>query len=211
MSRSHVLDTLVLQTHDVGEADRFCIVFTKERGKLAVRARGVRKPGSRMGGTILPLRHITLHVREGSTGYVASDASLMGTEQNSGIRAFLQAQQGIELLLLSLHDEEPLPDLFDATVAFLERCRVHEEHTVLPFTLRMLHLLGLLPDMENIRFSQCSPAQCDYAKLGMRGDWQALPDLTQTEKIFFSGLCAELLSDSMSRTPRVGVIAQAIL
>lgn len=211
MSRSHVFDTLVLQTHDVGEADRFCIIFTKERGKLAVRARGVRKPGSRMGGTILPLRHITMHVRESSAGYVASDASLQGTEHGKGIRAFLQAQQGIELLLLSLHDEEPLPELFDATVAFLERCRVHEEHTVLPYTLRMLHLLGLLPDTENIRFSRCSSSQCEYAKKGMCGDWNRLPDLTVEEKIFFSGLCAELLSDSVSRTPRVGIIAQAML
>lgn len=211
MSRSHVLDAIILQTHDVGEADRFCILFTKERGKLAVRARGVRKPGSRLGGTLLPLQRVTAHVREGSAGYLITDATLLSTAQRHTMRSFLQAQQGIELLLLSLHDDEPLPELFDATRFFLERCHTHEGHAVLPYTLRMLHLLGLLPEGDDIRFSRCTPSQSLYARCSMHGEWSVLPELSLAEKAFFSGLCAELLSEALSRAPKAGVIAQSMM
>ncbi|MBM3230698.1 DNA repair protein RecO [Candidatus Peregrinibacteria bacterium] len=210
MPRTLTLDTIVLKVHDVGEADRFCIVFTKERGKMAIRARGVRKPGSRLGGTLLPLRRITMHVKASSTGYIVTDASIAGEILGNDVRAFLHAQQGIELLLLSLHDEEPLPELFDATAGFLERCFRGADHTVLPYTLRMLHLLGLLPDTGNIRFSRCSPNQMIYIQKSMEGNWESLPALLQKEKEFFSPVCAELLSEALSRAPRAGVIAQAM-
>ena len=58
MAHSESVEAVVLKTYDVGEADRFCIVLTKERGRIAARARGVRKLTSKMGGSLLPLHHV---------------------------------------------------------------------------------------------------------------------------------------------------------
>ena len=207
--RTLTLDALVLQTHNVGEADRFCILFTRESGKIAARARAVRKPGSRMGGTLLPLRRIKATLKETPSGYFVVDASLLSMPQTGDLQPFLRAQQGIEILLLSLQDEEPLPELFDATVRFLDRCGTEEE-AVLPFTLRLLHVLGLLPETSGHHFAHCSPAQTAFATKSMEEAWDDLPALTKSEKAFFSGLCAELLSEAIARAPRAGVIAKAM-
>ena len=59
MPQSQTYEALILQSHDVGEADRFLILFTRERGRLAARARAVRKPKSKMGGSLLPLKLAT--------------------------------------------------------------------------------------------------------------------------------------------------------
>ena len=75
MPKSQELEAIVLQTHNVGEADRFCILLTKERGKIPVRARGVRKPKSRMGGSLLALQRIQVTVHEGSAGFMVTAAS----------------------------------------------------------------------------------------------------------------------------------------
>ena len=148
MSYACHYDTLVLRTIDVGEADRFCILFTRERGRLAARARGVRRPHSRMGSALLPLRHAIVSVKEISGGGLVTAASpVAGGIPPGDSSAFFRAECGIEILLALLHDEQPLPDLFDATAAFLARS-AEGDHIVVAFALHTLHILGLLPDVD---------------------------------------------------------------
>lgn len=153
MSRTQqTLDGIVLRTHDVGEADRLCIVLTKERGRMALRARAVRKLGSRMGALLLPGRRLLLDVREeGGHGSIAA-ARLNGDIADlSEPVAFVTAQQGIELLLLLTEDDEPLPAVFDALFQFLHACGAGAGHALLPFQMRLFHLLGLLPSHQDDR------------------------------------------------------------
>jgi len=148
MAHSKTCEAIVLQVHDVGEADRFCILLTREYGRLAARARGVRKPKSRMGGSILPLHiaHIDLH--EGSAGFLITGVQGgYDTEIPTAIHPFMQAVQGIELLLKLIEDGEELPEIFDLTKEFISLCESHKS-LVLPFTIRLLVLLGLLPKNE---------------------------------------------------------------
>ena len=114
MSRTKDYEAIVLKTHDVGEADRFCILFTKERGRIAARARGVRKLKSRMGGVLLAPNHISVTLTEGSVGFSVNSVLSLGQKNMQGnVDQFAQTQNGIELLLSLLHDEEPLQDIFD--------------------------------------------------------------------------------------------------
>ena len=156
MGKTITLEAIILNTHDVGEADRFCILFTKERGKIAARARSVRKLNSKMGGSLLPLQHVKLQLREGSAGFMISDVQKASEFDCKRVSAFLSAQQGIELLLNTLHDEEPMEELFFTTLKFLELCSNEEGQYVLPFTIRLLKLLGLLPDAQNKYFQHCN-------------------------------------------------------
>lgn len=147
MSYVHHYDTLILRTIDIGEADRFCILFTRERGRLAVRARGVRRLCSRMGAALLPLCRALVSVKELSgSGLVTAAVPVVGGIPLGDAAAFFRAECGIGILLALLHDEQPLPDLFDATAAFLTRSS-EGDHIVLAFVLRTLHILGFLPDV----------------------------------------------------------------
>ena len=140
------LDGIVLRTHDVGEADRLCIVLTKERGRMAMRARAVRKLGSRMGALLLPGRRLTLDVREDGGHATIAAARLNGEIADlSDPVGLAAAQQGIELLLMLTEDGEPLPALFEALFQFLHACGAGAQRALLPFQLRLFHLLGLLP------------------------------------------------------------------
>jgi DNA repair protein RecO (recombination protein O) len=51
-------DAVVLRTYKSGEADRVCVLWTKEHGKVRILAKGVRKTSSRMGGSLEPMAHV---------------------------------------------------------------------------------------------------------------------------------------------------------
>jgi recombinational DNA repair protein (RecF pathway) len=147
MPRSFLCSAIVLKTYDVGEADRFCILLTPERGRLAARAAGARKPKSRLGGYILPFRHIALELKEGNGGfYVSSVASAQPSiPALSSPASFSRAGEGIEILLALVQHEEPDRELFAATLAFLSSCGEEGAQALLVYTIRLLSLLGLLP------------------------------------------------------------------
>ena len=50
--RLYRTEAIVLRRADLGEADRLLTIFTPERGKLRVVAKGARKVGSRKGGHV---------------------------------------------------------------------------------------------------------------------------------------------------------------
>ncbi|MBT5237526.1 DNA repair protein RecO [Candidatus Peregrinibacteria bacterium] len=201
------METIVLQTHNVGEADRFCILFTKEKGKLAARARGVRKLTSRFGGSVLPLSYISAEIREGSAGFMITGASRIESFSQDDINAFMLAQQGLELLISTLQDEEALPEVFDATLHFLRSCSTNKEHAIVPFTLQLLHLYGLLPNKESIvQFGKHSDAQIAYMEQSITGDWDTLEVLLPEERKAFSQLCSSLLSEISTRPLQTGMV-----
>lgn len=207
MARSETLEAIILKTYDVGEADRFCVLFTREHGKITARAQGVRKLKSRRGGSLLAPHHVHIEIRESRAGNTIGDVTGAETVQKSSINAFLHIQQGIEILLSVLQDQEELPELFDATLLFLSACRNESEHTVLPFTLMLLSLMGLMPDRENQKRAHFSETQQTYIQASLSGAWEDLPTLSPKEKDLFSALCAELLSEITNRPLAVGGIA----
>lgn len=200
MGKTCTVETIVLATHNVGEADRFCILFTKELGKITARARSVRKPTSRMGGSILPLQHLMLQIRESSAGWQISDVSKLSQWNERDIHTFLLMQQGTELLISILHEDEPLPEIFQSTLKFFTACSTQQKHTVLPFTIQLLEFLGLLPGIDDAYFVRCSEIERSYLRKSVSGHWDELPDMSSEQKTTFSTLLAPLLSQ-ISSTP----------
>lgn len=212
MSRTQqTLDGIVLRTHDVGEADRLCIVLTKERGRMALRARAVRKLRTRIGSLLLPGRRVLLDVREdGGHGSIAA-ARLNGEIADlSDPMAFVTAQQGIELLLALTEDGEPLPAVFDVLFQFLHACGAGAAHALLPFQMRLFHLLGLLPShADDRRFMTLNDEERASVCLSATvGDFGVLcSDVEST-----SGLRAfvdELLETHARRTLKSGALQAA--
>ena len=63
--RLHKSEGIVLKRKNIGEADRLLTIFTRESGKLQVKATGVRKITSRRSSHIEPLNHITFMLHKG--------------------------------------------------------------------------------------------------------------------------------------------------
>ncbi|MDP7247191.1 MAG: recombination protein O N-terminal domain-containing protein [Candidatus Peribacteraceae bacterium] len=145
MPHSKLYDSIILKAHDVGEADRFLILLTRERGRLSARAKAVRKLTSKLGGSLLPYNHVTIGLHEGKAGFIVTSAQKLPSPDLTETKPFLNAQQGVELLISLLHDDEPLPEIFDLTLEFLRRCSKPEPESVLDFTVNVLRSLGLLP------------------------------------------------------------------
>ncbi|MGE9807074.1 MULTISPECIES: DNA repair protein RecO [unclassified Janibacter] len=58
-------DAIVLRTQKLGEADRIITVLTRQRGKVRVVGKGVRRTKSRFGSRLEPAMHIDLQCYEG--------------------------------------------------------------------------------------------------------------------------------------------------
>lgn len=170
MRIQRTLDGIVLRTHDVGEADRLCIVLTRDHGRIAARARAVRKVGSRMGPLLLPGRRLLLDVREDGGHATVEAARLNGEVPDlSGLPALVAAQQGIELILLLTEDGEPLPAVFDALFQFLHAVAHDPVRALDPFQLRLFHLLGFLPEHgDDRRFAALDEGERAFVRLCAR-------------------------------------------
>lgn len=147
MSRTHSLEAIVLRTVDIDEADRFCILFTRERGRLAARARGVRKLQSRLGGVLLPFRHLRVEIAESDHSRTLTGAipALESPITAPDMHAFVRWERGVELLLALTEEDEPLPSVFALLGSFLRIVSDPVHDPLIAFELRLLVLLGLLP------------------------------------------------------------------
>lgn len=66
-SRVYRTQALILRRHDYGDADRILTIFTPERGRLEVIAKGVRKTSSRKAGHLEPFTHVSLLLAQART------------------------------------------------------------------------------------------------------------------------------------------------
>lgn len=71
--RRYVTDAIVLSRFDLGEADRVLTLITPEHGKLKVIAKGIRRPASRLGGSLEPFAELTVALARGRTFDVVTE------------------------------------------------------------------------------------------------------------------------------------------
>jgi DNA repair protein RecO (recombination protein O) len=71
--RRYVTDAIVLSRFDLGEADRVLTLITPEHGKLKAIAKGVRRPTSRLGGSLEPFAELTVALARGRTFDVVTE------------------------------------------------------------------------------------------------------------------------------------------
>lgn len=171
MPRSWTDEAIVLRTYNVGETDRFCILLTKDHGRIAARAAGVRRLLSRRGGGLLPLHCVSVTCEAHSFGTVIAAATCIDphAESWSDAHTFSYAQQGIELLLRTTGDGEPLPEVYQLTRSFLALCSGPHAHD-LPsvFAIKLLRLLGLCPSLTHSAVSHRPLTACDSIVYSLR-------------------------------------------
>ena len=87
--RTYSTEAIVVRQTSLGETDRVLTLFTPQLGKLGAVAKGVRRPGSRMGGHLELLNLVRVSLAQGRTLDVITDAHAV--QIFSGLRGQLHS------------------------------------------------------------------------------------------------------------------------
>jgi DNA repair protein RecO (recombination protein O) len=149
--RLYRTDALILRRADFGEADRLLTVYTPDRGKLRLLAKGVRKTTSRKAGHVELFMLTNMLIAQGRTWDIISQAEIV--QAYRGLREDLDktghAYYIAELIdrFTEEHDpNQPLFELLALTLAHLEH--IDDPFSVLRyFELHLLNLTGFQPQL----------------------------------------------------------------
>lgn len=150
--RTYSTSAIVLRRIDLGEKDRIVTVYTRELGKVAVVAKGSRRPGSKLAGATEPFTYSRVFLSRGRELDVVSQAEIR--ESFPGIRREMKpiayAVYMLELVNSFTDDREPNPDLFDTllSVLYVLESGTDPEIAARYFELQMLSTLGYEPHFE---------------------------------------------------------------
>ena len=150
--RRYTTDAIVLSRFDLGEADRVLTLITPTGGKLKVIAKGIRRPTSRLGGSLEPFAELTVALARGRTFDVVTQVSVghAWLKLRDSLESTATAWYLAELADRSLeerHEAEPLYlllrrayELLDAEMAPGRVARWYEMH--------LLDELGQRPEVD---------------------------------------------------------------
>jgi DNA repair protein RecO (recombination protein O) len=142
----------VLHRYDWSESSLILEVFTREHGRVALVAKGAKRPSSNFRPVLLPLQ--PLHLAFGGDAEIRTlkSAEWVGGQVMPTGDALLSGFYLNELLLRLLARDDPHPQLFDAyadAVAVLaSRHGAALEPALRSFELLLLREIGLLPALD---------------------------------------------------------------
>lgn len=150
--RRYTTEAIVLSRFDLGEADRVLTLITPTGGKLKAIAKGVRRPTSRLGGSLEPFAELTVALARGRTFDVVTQVSVghawlrLRDDLESTATAWYLAELA-DRSLEERHAAEPLYallrrayELLDAGMAPGRVARWYEMH--------LLDELGVRPEVD---------------------------------------------------------------
>jgi DNA repair protein RecO (recombination protein O) len=152
----------VLHRYDWSESSLILEALTRHHGRIAVVAKGAKKPSSNFRPVLLPLQ--PLHIAFGGESEIRTlkSAEWLGGQVMPTGDALLSGYYLNELLLRLLARDDPHPALFDVYAAAV-RILSGEEPTLLQPALRAFELLllreiGLLPSLD-VQTATLAPLQ----------------------------------------------------
>ena len=157
----HKTEAFVLRTYSLKEADKICVFFTKEQGKIRGVAHGARKIRSRFGSALEPFTEVALGYfqKEGRELVSVSTCDILRSHFERAARDVETASAFsymAELLSEFLPEHEANERLYRLVLATLETIEAQRDlaQTLRYFEAWLLKLVGFFPDT-----SSC--AACD--------------------------------------------------
>jgi DNA repair protein RecO (recombination protein O) len=151
------LDAFVLHRYDWSETSVILDMFTREQGRLAIAAKGAKRPYSQLRSVLLPFQKLVVALGKAPTVTDGGEVqTLRSAEWGAGAAMLTGAAlfSGFylnELLMKLIPRNDPHPVLFDAYAATLPRLASGEDgsaQTALrAFEFTLLRELGVLPDL----------------------------------------------------------------
>lgn len=150
--RSLRVDAVVLRHSDYGEADRLLTLYTRQRGKMRVVAKGARKIASRKAGHIEPFTHVKLQLAAGRDMFILTQADTIDAYLPLRDDLILTSHAAYVLELLdrfTYEDETENATIFRLLTETLSRLASNTDvWLVLRFyEMRLLDQLGFRPQL----------------------------------------------------------------
>lgn len=157
-NRLYRTDAIVLARQDYGEADRIFIVFTPNRGRLSIIAKGIRRPKSRLGSYLDYFGRVSLDMAKGRDLDVVTGVAPIDSHPRlrTDTESYGHAAYFAELtrhLTRDRQENRALYDLLSSSLALLNE-GVDPWPLARHFELGILTMLGYRPEL--FRCVQCS-------------------------------------------------------
>jgi DNA repair protein RecO (recombination protein O) len=156
-ARHATLASYVLHHYDWSESSLILDLFTREQGRIAVAAKGAKRPFSQLRSILLPFQRLQVSLGREAPGDESREVQTLRAADWAGGHAMLTGPalfSGFyvnELLMKLLARHDPHPRLFDAygeTVAALSGADDTATQAALrAFEIVLLREIGLLPDL----------------------------------------------------------------
>jgi DNA repair protein RecO (recombination protein O) len=155
----------VLHRYDWSESSLILEVLTRHFGRIAVVAKGAKKPSSNFRPVLLPLQ--PLHIAFGGDAEIRTlkSAEWLGGQVMPTGDALLSGYYLNELLMRLLARDDPHPALFDVYAAAVRVLASGDTSLLQPglraFELLLLREIGLLPslDLQTLTLARLEPGQ----------------------------------------------------
>ena len=158
------LAAFVLHRYDWSESSLILDVFTREQGRIAVAAKGAKRPYSQLRAVLLPFQRINVSLGRARSEEAMRDVqTLRGAEWGGGAAmltgdALFSGFYLNELLMKLLARHDPHPQLFDAYAQTLTALDPDRDPTLQAalraFELTLLREVGVLPDLSRVTLTQ---------------------------------------------------------
>ena len=158
------LSAYVLHRYDWSESSLIIDLFTREQGRVAVAAKGAKRPHSQLRGVLLPFQRLHVSLGRLADGEGASEVQTLRQAEWAGGMAMLAGAalfSGFylnELLMKLLARHDPHPALFDAYAATLPSLATSDDTqgqaALRAFELTLLRQTGLLPELDVVTLTQ---------------------------------------------------------
>lgn len=151
MTRSYKIEGIIIKRQRVGETDNLITVFSKNFGKLILKAKGARKVTSRKSPYLEPYNHVYLYVVKGKTIDIITE--VVAIESFSIIRSKLDkiayGFKIIEVINRLLPERQPSELIFSLLVRTLKQLDKENSdqlnQIIEEFANQLLWGLGYLP------------------------------------------------------------------
>jgi len=139
-------DCVVLAHSNFNEADKILTIYTKEFGKMACVAKGVRKPTSKKAGHVVPGNWCKVFIAKGKRLDLLTEAEL---KKAFGIKKPTPGKTGNVFHLLELVNQlteinQKNPQVFSLLIDFLDKVDREEDFNLISvaFKIKLLSALG---------------------------------------------------------------------
>jgi len=171
----------VIHHYDWSESSLILEVFTRRLGRVALVAKGVKRPSSTFRPVLLPLQPLHLAFSGDSEIRTLKSAEWAGSHVMPAGEALLSGYYVNELLMRLLARDDPHPALFDIYAAMVRVLAAGSAEVIEPalraFELLLLREAGLLPtlDLQTLTLQALAPqaAYCLLPQAGLRAAGEA--------------------------------------
>ncbi|MDP3758757.1 MAG: DNA repair protein RecO [Candidatus Daviesbacteria bacterium] len=148
------VEGIILKRRNLGEADRILTVFSLQKGKITVLAKGVRRIHSRRAGNVELLNRVSMYLHQAKTFLILTEAASLDTYQKLKEDLILStyAFHIIELVDKLTAENQENRSLYTELVEVLQRLsRNPRQILIRAFEVKILSNLGFLSFREEIK------------------------------------------------------------